>query len=119
MRCVFYFWFALFCLDPTFGYHSVSVYNYALKGGIFSRFLKQDWLSCIIACARNDKCISYNYKIWSSNEQRSSFGGICELSEFGFPASRDSNERAKDLVFANGWVFQQTRHYKVTKIDIL
>lgn len=109
-----------FWLEPTRGFYSKVVNDHKLNRRIFSVLHKQDWLSCIIACAGISNCVSYNYKT-GSLKGKTTPGGFCELSNIGtsFPASVFTERSGNGIIYTDGWVFHQIRPYKVKTIDII
>lgn len=107
-KCVYLMTLLMIFLERIVALQPSSKNNYVLPGYVFKRFHTKDWLFCIRACHNETGCISYNY-------DRSSGGnGLCELNECGLEVTCDDNGSLKFLI---GFLFQQIREGKVSKIS--
>ena len=91
--------------ERVYGFYPFTITDHASVEGVFLRLSKQDWLSCVIACASIHRCVSCNYELRTTGRL-----GHCELSELGFP---DNTKQGHVLSRAEGWVFHQARPCKV------
>ena len=83
--------------------------NHAFSGVISQTICDVDWLGCLGACSRSEKCISYNYMYkWLLDAQDEL--SVCELIA-------DSGEcDTSSLVYLTGFIFHQIRENNKVKI---
>lgn len=99
--------FLLFSIQVNcFGFRAIR--NHAYTGLISKTIYDVDWLGCLEACSRREKCVSYNYK-WRLDAQDEL--NVCELID-------DSGEcDASSLVYVTGFTFHQIRENSKVKIE--
>ncbi|XP_078372113.1 microfibril-associated glycoprotein 4-like [Oculina patagonica] len=93
----FSFLFSVLEIENCFGFRTIR--NHAFTGPISERVYDLDWLGCIEACSRSEKCVSYNYKWRVSGEDE---GNVCELiDDSGAYDECDTNS----LTYVPGFTF--------------
>ena len=90
-------------------FQTVTRNNQVFVGHVFQQLYTRDWFNCIQACHNEPRCISYNY------ERSAGANGLCELNDCGV---EDLCDRDMSLIFSKGFVFQQIRDRKVSKIPV-
>ena len=92
-----------YVLSAGRSFHSFTVHNHILVGHVFRVIPKTDWLSCLLACQDEPRCVSYNF-------QKVSFGKeACQLSEYGVQECCEG----ESLIFAEDCVFHQLKSFQV------
>lgn len=101
------FFFLLFSIHVNcFGLRVTR--NHAFSGVISQTIYDVDWLGCLEACSRSEKCVSYNYKCLLDAQDEV---GVCELIA-------DSGEcDTGSLVYLTGFIFHQIRENNKVKIE--
>lgn len=90
-------------------FYPLTVHNRIMPKLIFRHIQTQDWMTCLQECHSDADCSSYNFKYNSSK-----IGRNCELSKCAIGEGISGKEN--DLLFEQGFVFQQIRPTKVRKI---
>ena len=99
-----------FMQQRILAYNPVTENNRVLVGHVLQRFYATDWFNCIQACHDEPRCISYNY------QRSAGANGLCELNNCGVADLCDTD---KSLIYSSGFVFQQIRKSKVSKLLFL
>ena len=89
-----------------FGFRAIR--NHAFTGLISQTIRDVDWLGCLEACSRSEKCVSYNYK-WRLGAQDEI--NVCELIDGGGDCDTSS------LVYVTDFTFHQIRENSKVKIE--
>jgi len=99
--------FLLFSIQVNcFGFRGIR--NHAFTGLISQTIYDVDWLGCLEACSRNEKCVSYNYK-WRLDAQDEV--NVCELID-------DRGEcDTSSLVYMTGFTFHLIRGNRKVKME--
>ena len=94
-----------YVLSAGRSFRSFTVHNHILVGHVFRVIPATDWLSCLLACQDEPRCVSYNF-------QKVSFGKeACQLSEYGVQECCEGEY----LIFAEDCVFHQLKSFQVGK----
>ena len=87
----------------VFASQYATIVDHVLVGHVFTSFHSSGLFSCIEACQKQAKCISYNYKFTNPD-------GLCELNDHGIGTDCDGREI---LIYSPGFTFQQIKENKV------
>ena len=70
--------------------------HHRLKGFTFKSFHSVSLVSCGLQCQRSPRCISTNFRKFSSLEKADTGGGVCELNELGAVSPMDEDDLEHD-----------------------
>ena len=87
-----------------------TFHNFALVQDPFRVLVNIDWLLCLQSCSKEKKCVSYNFKILSSEMK------LCELHEHGIHL--ENFGRTSLLVYFPGSVYHQVLKKPTFKVCI-
>ena len=101
------FLFLFFLIQVNcFGFRAIR--NYAFTGLISQTIYDVDWLGCLEACSRSEKCVSYNYKWYLDGQDEVN---VCELIDGHGKCDTSS------LVYMTGFTFHHIRENIKVKIE--